>query len=85
MKTAADLLAALGPLRNAKPQERCSQRLEAIVKDVSTFGFKAFGEINQLEVYWPPLTSNKMARFPALKQYRLDTKRTVVIKDAVLD
>lgn len=84
-KTAADLLAALGPLRNTKPQERCAQRLEAIVKDMSTFGLQAFGEINQLEVYWPPLTSNRMATFPSVKQYRLDTKRTVVIKDAVLD
>lgn len=84
-KTAADLLAALGPLRNTKPQERCAQRLEAIVKDMSTFGFKAFGEVDQLEVSWPPLTSNRMATFPSLKQYRLDTKRTVIIKDAVLD
>lgn len=85
VKTAADLLAALGPLRNTKSQERCTQRLEAIVKDMFTFGFKAFGEINELEVYWPPLASNRMAAFPSLKQYRLDTKRTVVIKDAVLD
>lgn len=85
VKTAADLLAALSPLRNTKPQERCTQRLEAIVKDMATFGLKAFGEVNQVEVYWPPLTSDEMATFPSLKQYRPDTKRTVVIKDVALE
>lgn len=85
LKTAADLLTALSPLRNTKPQERCAQRLEAIVKDMSTFGIKAFGEVNQVEVCWPPSTSDKMATFPSLKQYRPDTKRTVVIKDCALE
>ncbi|KAI7780712.1 hypothetical protein LA080_015609 [Diaporthe eres] len=85
VKTAADLLAALSPLRNTKPQERCAQRLEAIVKDISTFGLKAFGEVNQVEICWPPLTSDEMATFPSLKQYRPDTKRTVVIKDVALE
>lgn len=84
-KLVHDLLAALAPLRNQRSEQRCQERLEAITKVIAAFGLRAFGEINALEAYWPQPISGTVVVFPGLRQRRVDTGRTIIIREASME
>ncbi|KAI1458290.1 hypothetical protein F4805DRAFT_144659 [Annulohypoxylon moriforme] len=80
----SDLLDALQPFRNGKPEKRAKEVLETIVTSTAVFGLKLFSEINPVEVEWPS-SRGQVVIFPALRQLRLDGGRKVTIKHALMD
>ncbi|KAK7952667.1 uncharacterized protein PG986_008395 [Apiospora aurea] len=82
----ARLLDVLQPMLRGRSNERCLEKFGLIAREVAQLGLKLFAQTHPVQIFWQPSglggrSQQQAVLFPGLKQYRLDARKEVYIRD----